>query len=82
MSGHYRHKHQQYPLKREARMAKILVAEDEQDIRELVVDTLFDRGSDVFEAGPFQNDSDLVFRGVLPVGPGRYLPDESLGLLS
>ena len=46
-------------------MAKILVAEDERDIRELVVDTLFDRGSDVFEAGPFQNDSDLVFRGVL-----------------
>ena len=63
-------------------MAKILVAEDERDIRELVVDTLFDRGSDVFEAGPFQNDSDLVFRGVLPAGPGPYLPDESLGLLS
>jgi DNA-binding response OmpR family regulator len=34
-------------------MAKILVAEDEQDIGELVVDTLFDRGSDVFEAEPF-----------------------------
>jgi len=32
--------------------------------------------------GPFQNDSGLVFRGVLPVGPGPYLPDESLGLLS
>ena len=43
-------------------MAKILVAEDERDIRELVVDTLFDRGYDVFEAEPFENDSDLVFR--------------------
>ena len=32
--------------------------------------------------GPFLNDSDLAFRGVLPVGPGPYLPDESLGLLS
>ena len=63
-------------------MAKILVAEDEQDIRELVVDTLFDLGSDVFEAGPFQNDSGPVFRGVLPAGPGPYLPDESPGLLS
>jgi len=31
-------------------MTKILVAEDEQDIRELVVDTLFDRGYDVLEA--------------------------------
>ena len=32
--------------------------------------------------GPYQNDSDLAFRGVLPVGPGPYLPDESPGLLS
>ena len=63
-------------------MAKILVAEDEQDIRELVVDTLFDHGSDVFEADPCQNDSDVVFRGVLPASSGPYLPDESLGLLS
>ena len=31
-------------------MTRILVAEDEQDIRELVVDTLFDRGYDVIEA--------------------------------
>lgn len=31
-------------------MMKILVAEDEQDIRELVVDTLFDRSYDVLEA--------------------------------
>ena len=30
---------------------------------------------------PFQNDADLVFRGVLPVGLGPDLPDESLGLL-
>ena len=43
-------------------MAKTLVAEDERDIRELVVDTLFDRGYDVLEAEPFENDSDLVFR--------------------
>ena len=63
-------------------MAKILVAEDERDIRELVVDTLFDRGSDVFAAEPFQNDLDLVFWGVLPAGSGPYLPDESPGLLS
>ena len=31
-------------------MTKILVAEDERDIRELVVDTLFDRGYDVLES--------------------------------
>ena len=31
-------------------MTKILVAEDERDIRELVIDTLFDRGYDVLEA--------------------------------
>jgi len=30
----------------------------------------------------FQIDADLVFRGVLPAGPGPYLPDESPGLLS
>jgi hypothetical protein len=35
-----------------------------------------------FQTGLFQNDSDLVFRGVFPAGPGPYLPDESLGLLS
>ena len=29
----------------------------------------------------FQNDADLVFRGVLPAGPSPDLPDESLGLL-
>ena len=63
-------------------MAKTLVAGDERDIRELVVDTLFGRGYDVFEAEPFENDSDLVFRGVPPVGLGPYLPDESPGLLS
>ena len=28
-------------------MTKILVAEDERDIRELVVDTLFDNGYDI-----------------------------------
>ena len=31
---------------------------------------------------PFQDDADLVFRGVLPAGLGPYLPDESPGLLS
>ena len=31
-------------------MTKILVAEDERDIRELVIDTLFDHGYDVLEA--------------------------------
>ena len=31
-------------------MTKILVAEDERDIRELVIDTLFDRGYDVLES--------------------------------
>jgi archaellum biogenesis ATPase FlaH/CheY-like chemotaxis protein len=36
-------------------MAKILVAEDERDIRELVVDTLFDRGYDVLEAEDGKN---------------------------
>ena len=30
---------------------------------------------------PFQDYADLVFRGVLPAGPGPDLPDESLGLL-
>jgi hypothetical protein len=30
---------------------------------------------------PFQNDSNLVFWGVLPPGLGPNLPDESLGLL-
>jgi hypothetical protein len=30
----------------------------------------------------FQNDADLVFRGVLPAGPSPDLPDENLGLLS
>ena len=31
-------------------MTKILVAEDERDIRELVIDTLFDNGYDVLES--------------------------------
>ena len=31
-------------------MIKILVAEDERDIRELVVDTLFDKGYDILES--------------------------------
>lgn len=31
-------------------MTKILVAEDERDIRELVIDTLFDKGYDVLES--------------------------------
>ena len=31
-------------------MIKILVAEDERDIRELVVDTLFDNGYDILES--------------------------------
>ena len=31
---------------------------------------------------PFQDDADLVFRGVLPAGLGPYLPDKSPGLLS
>ena len=31
-------------------MTKILVAEDERDIRELVVDTLFDNGYDILES--------------------------------
>ena len=35
-----------------------------------------------FPAEPFQDDADLVFRGVLPTGRGSDLPDESLGLLS
>jgi hypothetical protein len=30
---------------------------------------------------PFQDDTDLVFGGVLPAGLGPDLPDESLGLL-
>jgi len=30
-------------------MTRIMVAEDERDIRELEVDTLFDRGYDVLE---------------------------------
>ena len=36
-------------------MTKILVAEDERDIRKLVVDTLFDRGYDVLEAEDGKN---------------------------
>ena len=35
-----------------------------------------------FSSEPFQDDADLVFRGVLPTGRGSDLPDESLGLLS
>ena len=35
-----------------------------------------------FPTGPFQDDADLIFRGVLPTGRGSDLPDESLGLLS
>jgi len=33
-------------------------------------------------AEPFQDDADLIFRGVLPTGRGSDLPDEGLGLLS
>ena len=32
-------------------------------------------------AEPFQDDADLIFRGVLLAGLGPDLPDESLGLL-
>ena len=32
-------------------------------------------------AEPFQDDTDLVFGGVLPAGLGPDLPDEGLGLL-
>jgi len=35
-----------------------------------------------FPAGSFQDDADLIFRGVLPTGRGSDLPDESPGLLS
>jgi len=35
-----------------------------------------------FPAEPFQDDANLVFRGVLPTGGGSDLPDESPGLLS
>ena len=35
-----------------------------------------------FPAEPFQDDADLIFRGVLPTGRGSDLPDESPGLLS
>jgi len=35
-----------------------------------------------FPAEPFQDDANLVFRGVLPTGGGSDLPHESLGLLS
>jgi len=35
-----------------------------------------------FPAESFQDDADLIFRGVLPTGRGSDLPDESLGLLS
>ena len=33
-------------------------------------------------AEPFQDDADLIFRGVLPAGRGSDLPGESLGPLS
>ena len=35
-----------------------------------------------FSSEPFQDDANLVFRGVLPTGRGSDLPDESLGILS
>jgi len=43
-------------------MTKILVAEDERDIRELVVDTLFDKGYDILESKDGREAVDIAFK--------------------
>ena len=43
-------------------MTKILVAEDERDIRELVVDTLFDKGYDILESKDGREAVDIVIK--------------------
>jgi flagellar protein FlaH len=45
-------------------MARIIVAEDERDIRESVVDTLFDRGYDVLETKNGQETYDLACKEI------------------
>ena len=43
-------------------MIKILVAEDERDIRELVVDTLFDKGYDILESKDGREAVDIAIK--------------------
>jgi DNA-binding response OmpR family regulator len=43
-------------------MTKILVAEDERDIRELVVDTLFDKGYDILESKDDREAVDIAIK--------------------
>jgi CheY-like chemotaxis protein len=43
-------------------MTKILVAEDERDIRELVVDTLFDKGYDILESKDGREAVDIAIK--------------------
>ncbi len=43
-------------------MTKILVAEDERDIRELVVDTLFDKGYDILESRDGREAVDIAIK--------------------
>ena len=43
-------------------MTKILVAEDERDIKELVMDTLFDKGYDILESKDGREAVDIVIK--------------------
>ena len=43
-------------------MTKILVAEDKRDIRELVVDTLFDKGYDILESKDGREAVDIAIK--------------------
>jgi len=45
-------------------MTKILVAEDERDIKESVVDTLFDRGYDILESKDGREAVDIAIKEV------------------
>ena len=58
-------------------MTKILVAEDERDIRELVVDTLFDKGYDILESKDGREAVDIAIKEA----PDLILLDVTMPLL-